>query len=374
MPRKKQRPPRSVRARPPAKTPVALPPNGYGELLESLKERIHSAQVQARIAVNRELIQLYWDIGREVAIRQQEEGWGSAAIERLSRDLRGAFPDAQGFSPRNLWRMRALYLSYTREVAPLLPHPEVDGEILPQAVAEIPWGHNIVLLEKLRSPAERLWYARKTVEHGWSRSVLLHQIETRLHDRSGRAVTNFDRALPAGQTDLVRELLKDPYHFEFLQLGPALQERELERALLANVRDFLLELGVGFALVGSQYPLAVGGQDFYVDLLFYHISLCCYVIVELKVGAFTPEDVGKMSFYLSAVDEQLRGEGHHASIGLILCKEHNRVVAEYALRGMEKPIRVAEFRLTEHLPEPLAQNLPSVRTLALRLGRSEGDA
>jgi predicted nuclease of restriction endonuclease-like (RecB) superfamily len=269
--------------------------------------------------------------------------------------------------------MRALYLSYTREVAPLLPHPEVDGEILPQAVAEIPWGHNIVLIEKLRSPQERLWYARKTVEHGWSRSVLLHQIETGLHDRSGRAVTNFDRALPAGQTDLVRELLKDPYHFEFLQLGPALQERELERALLANVRDFLLELGVGFALVGSQYHLAVGGQDFYVDLLFYHISLGCYVVVELKVGAFAPEDAGKMSFYLAAVDEQLRGEAHRPSIGLILCKERNRVVAEYALRGLEKPIGVAEFRLTEHLPEPLAQSLPSVRTLALRLARDEGE-
>jgi len=374
MPRKKKPPPRRVRVPPPAATPVTLPPDGYGELLESLKERIRIAQVRARISVNRELIQLYWDIGREVAVRQQEEGWGSAAIERLSRDLRGAFPDAQGFSPRNLWRMRALYLSYTREVAPLLPHPEVDGEFLPQAVAEIPWGHNIVLIEKLRSPEERLWYARKTVEHGWSRSVLLHQIETRLHARSGRAVTNFDRALPAGETDLVRELLKDPYHFEFLQLGPALQERELERALLANVRDFLLELGVGFALVGSQYHLAVGGQDYYVDLLFYHITLCCYVIVELKVGAFAPEDAGKMSFYLSAVDEQLRGGGHRPSIGLILCKEHNRVVAEYALRGLEKPIGVAEFRLTEHLPEPLAQSLPSVRTLALRLARSDTEA
>jgi len=373
MPRKKKPPARRVRVRPPATTPVALPPSGYGELLESLKERIRGAQVRARVAVNRELIQLYWDIGREVAVRQQQEGWGSAAIERLSRDLRGAFPDAQGFSPRNLWRMRALYLSYTREIAPHLPLPEVDGEILPQAVAEIPWGHNIVLLEKLRSPLDRLWYARKTVEHGWSRSILLHQIGTGLHARSGRAVTNFDRALPAGQTDLVRELLKDPYHFEFLQLGPALQERELERALLANVRDFLLELGVGFALVGSQYHLSVGGQDYYVDLLFYHISLCCYVIVELKVGAFTPEDAGKMSFYLAAVDAQLRGEGHRATIGLILCKERNRVIAEYALRGMEKPIGVAEFRLTDHLPEPLAQSLPSVRTLALRLGRAEGE-
>ncbi|HVG45871.1 MAG TPA: PDDEXK nuclease domain-containing protein [Longimicrobium sp.] len=349
---------------------VALPPQGYGELLEALKARIRGAQVQAKLAVNRELIQLYWDIGREVAERQQQEGWGSAAIERLSRDLRGAFPDVQGFSPRNLWRMRSLYLAYTREVEPLLPLPDVDGEFLPQAVAEIPWGHNIVLMEKLRGPAERLWYARKTVEHGWSRSVLLHQIQTRLHARSGRAVTNFGRALPEGQTDLVRELLKDPYHFEFLQLGPELQERDLERALLTNVRDFLLELGVGFALVGSQYHLVVGGQDYYVDLLFYHISLCRYVIVELKVGAFTPEDAGKMSFYLTAVDDELRGEGQRPTIGLILCKEHNRVVAEYALRGIEKPIGVAEFRLTDRLPEPLVGSLPSVQTLKLRLRKS----
>ncbi|HEV7588327.1 MAG TPA: PDDEXK nuclease domain-containing protein, partial [Longimicrobium sp.] len=368
---KKKPPPRKPRLRQPATT-VSLPPIGYGELLEALKTRIQGAQVQAKLAVNRELIQLYWDIGREVAERQQEEGWGSAAIERLSCDLRGAFPDVQGFSPRNLWRMRSLYLSYTREVGPLLPLPDVDGEFLPQAVAEIPWGHNIVLMEKLAGPAERLWYARKTVEHGWSRSVLLHQIDTRLHARSGRAVTNFDRALPEGQTDLVRELLKDPYHFEFLQLGPALQERELERALLANVRDFLLELGVGFALVGSQYRLSVEGQDYYVDLLFYHISLCRYVIVELKVGAFTPEDAGKMAFYLTTVDEQLRADGHRATIGLILCKEHNRVVAEYALRGIERPIGVAEFRLTAQLPKPLAGSLPSVQTLELRLAAGEG--
>jgi predicted nuclease of restriction endonuclease-like (RecB) superfamily len=369
---KKKPQPRKPRARAPVTTAAALPPNGYGELLEALKTRIRGAQVQAKLAVNRELIQLYWDIGREVAERQQEEGWGSAAIERLSRDLRGAFPDVQGFSPRNLWRMRLLYLSYTRGVGPLLPLPDVDGEFLPQAVAEIPWGHNIVLMEKLPGPAERLWYARKTVEHGWSRSVLLHQIETRIHARSGRAVTNFDRALPEEQTDLVRELLKDPYHFEFLQLGPALQERELERALLTNVRDFLLELGVGFALVGSQYHLVVGEQDYYVDLLFYHISLNRYVIVELKVGAFTPEDAGKMNFYLAAVDAHVRGDGHRDTIGLILCKEHNRVVAEYALRGIEKPIGVAEFRLTEHLPQPLADSLPSVQALELRLGKGEG--
>ncbi|HKP76557.1 MAG TPA: PDDEXK nuclease domain-containing protein [Longimicrobiaceae bacterium] len=346
-------------------------PQGYGELLETLKARIRGAQVQATLAMNRELIQLYWDIGREVAQRQQQEGWGSAAIERLSRDLRGAFPDVRGFSTRNLWRMRSLYLSYTLEVQPLLPLPGVDGVILPQAVAEIPWGHNILLLDKLRDPRDRLWYARKAVEHGWSRSVLLHQIGTRLHARSGRAVTNFDRVLPQAQTDLARELLKDPYNFEFLQLGPALQERDLERALLGNVRNFLLELGVGFALVGSQFRLEVGGQDYYIDLLFYHIHLSRYVIVDLKIGAFTPEDAGKMSFYLAAVDEQVRVEGQEPTIGLILCREHNRVVAEYALRFIQKPIGVAEFRLTGRLPAPLARSLPSVEELERQLAAPE---
>lgn len=348
-----------------ANAAAAQAPGDYGQLLDALKRRIQVAQVKAKLAVNRELIQLYWDIGREVAKRQETEGWGSAAIERLSRDLRSAFPEAQGFSPRNLWRMRALYLSYScsREML-----PAVDAGILPQAVAEIPWGHNIVLLEKLREPEERLWYARKITEHGWSRSVLVHQIDTRLHARSGTAVTNFDRALPTGQTDLVRELLKDPYHFDFLQIGPAIQERDLERALLANVRDFLLELGVGFALVGSQYHLEVGGQDYFVDLLFYHISLCRYVAVELKAGAFTPEDAGKMNFYLTAIDEQLqKHEGQEPSIGLILCREHNRVVAEYALRGIDKPIGVAEFRLTERLPDSLARDLPSVQQIESRL-------
>lgn len=353
--------------------PVPPLPDGYGELLETLKSRIRVAQVQAKLAVNRELIELYWDVGRSVVERQRSDGWGSAAIERLSRDLRTAFPEIQGFSPRNLWRMRAFYLAYTREIEPHLPVPEVDGVILPQAVAEIPWGHNVLLLEKLRAPLDRLWYACKTVEHGWSRNVLLHQIQTGLHARTGQAVSNFERALPAAQTDLARELLKDPYLFDFLQLGPALRERDLERGLLLNVRDFLLELGVGFALVGSQYHLAVGGQDFYLDLLFYHISLRCYVIVELKVGAFQPEDAGKMNFYLAAIDERFRHEEQRPSIGLILCKERNRVVAEYALRGVEKPIGVAEFRLTEHLPEPLARSLPSVAALEIRLGEADGE-
>jgi predicted nuclease of restriction endonuclease-like (RecB) superfamily len=357
---------------------------GYGELLADLKSRIRAAQLRAAVAANREMISLYWDIGRTISERQDRDGWGTSVLEQLGRDLRAAFPETQGFSSRNLWRMRALYRAYAPSgnsataVAELgaagSPGGLAEGrvEFLPQSVAEIPWGHNIVLLEKVRDPAERLWYARKTVEHGWSRSVLVHQIESGLYGRQGKALTNFARTLPAVQSDLAAALLKDPYHFDFLQLGPAVEERDLEKALVAHVRDFLLELGVGFALVGSQYRLEVGGQDYRLDLLFFHIHLRCYVVVELKIGAFQPEYAGKMSFYLSAVDEQLRTEGLQPSIGLILCKERNRVVVEYALRGMSQPIGVAEYRATEQLPQRLRGRLPSVEELEKELSGAAG--
>jgi predicted nuclease of restriction endonuclease-like (RecB) superfamily len=223
-------------------------------------------------------------------------------------------------------------------------------------------------LEKIRGVAERLWYAEMSARHGWSRNVLVHQIESGLHGRMGRAVTNFDRTLPGPQSDLARELLKDPYHFGFLQLGADAQERDVERALLANVRDFLMELGVGFALIGSQYHLEVGGQDYYLDLLFFHVRLRCYVVVELKVGAFQPEDAGKMNFYLAAVDNLIREKEHRRSIGLILCKERNHVVVEYALQGTTKPIGVAEFRTPDELPEQMRDSLPSLEELEARLG------
>ncbi len=328
------------------------------------------------------MISLYWDIGRTISERQDREGWGASIIEQLGRDLRAAFPGVQGFSSRNLWRMRALYRAYVQSgnsATAVAELEEVDSpgsttdawaESPPQLVAQIPWGHNVVLLEKIDDSTERLWYARKTVEHGWSRSVLVHQIESGLYGRQGKALTNFARTLPAVQSELAAALLKDPYHFDFLQLGPAVEERELEKALVAHVRDFLLELGVGFALVGSQYRLEVGGQDYRLDLLFFHIHLGCFVVVELKIGAFQPEYAGKMSFYLSAVDEQLRGEGHQPSIGLILCKERNRVVVEYALRGMSQPIGVAEYRVTEELPQRLRGKLPTVQELEKELSRT----
>lgn len=234
----------------------------------------------------------------------------------------------------------------------------------------MPWDHNTMLLDKLESRDEREWYARQTIAHGWSRNVLTHQIESGLYRRQGQAVTNFETTLPAPQSDLARELLKDPYHFGFLSLGDELREREIERSLLAHIRDFLLELGVGFAMVGSQYHMEVGGQEYFLDLLFYHLRLRCFVVVELKVGAFQPEHAGKMNFYLAAVDDLLRHEGDQPSIGLILCRQRNRVIVEYALRATQHPIGVAGYRFTERLPEQLRGNLPTAEELEREIGEA----
>jgi predicted nuclease of restriction endonuclease-like (RecB) superfamily len=277
----------------------------YAELLTELKAQIRSAQLKAALSVNRELILLYWRIGGQILESQRQEGRGSKVIDRLSRDLRIAFPDMKGFYPRNLKYMRALAEAYSEE------------QFVQQAVAQIPWGHNVRILDYVRDPAEREFYIRKSIEHGWSRSVLVHQIESDLYHRQGKAIVNFDRTLSAPQSELALQILKDPYNFDFLSLSDEAQERELERALIHHLRKFLLELGVGFAFVGSQYHLEIGGEDFYIDLLFYHLRLRCYVVVELKICEFQPEFAGKMNFYLSAVDDLLRHEDDRPSIGLI---------------------------------------------------------
>lgn len=340
----------------PARVDAAPPTVGYVVLLEEIKGRIRAAQVRATLAVNRELVSLYWQIGREILARQEDSGWGARVVERLASDLRREFPGMRGLSRTNLLYMRSFAEAYGGD------------PVVHQLVGQIPWGHSTVLLDKLRDRDERLWYAGQVVQHGWSRTILQQQIESGLHRRQGQAVTNFEQTLPPAHSAVAAELLKDPYHFQFLGLDPDVEERELERALLAHVRDFLLELGVGFALVGSQYRLEVAGQDYQLDLLFYHIRLRCYVIVELKMGAFQPEYAGKMNFYLSVVDDQLRGPEHEPSIGLILCKERNRVVVEYSLRGATKPIGVAQYRLTKDLPHQLKGSLPTPAELKKELG------
>jgi predicted nuclease of restriction endonuclease-like (RecB) superfamily len=311
--------------------------------------------VRAALAVNGEVVKLYWQIGRSILERQRQYGWGAKVIDRLSADLRGAFPGMKGFSPRNLKYMRAFAEAYPEE------------QFVQQVVAQIPWGHNVRILDALAAPEEREWYARQTIEHGWSRNVLLHQIESGLYRRQGQALTNFERTLPAPQSELAQQLLKDPYTFDFLTLGEDALERDLERGLLERVRQFLLELGVGFAFVGSQHRLEVGGQDFYLDLLFYHLRLRCYVVIDLKVTEFQPEFAGKMNFYLSAVDEQLRHGDDEPSIGIVLCKTKNRVIVEYALRDTNKPMGVSTYQLTESLPKQLKGSLPSVEELEAEL-------
>lgn len=349
----------------------AKTPTGYVELLEDLKDRIRHAQVRAATAVSRELNLLYFEIGQRIVERQQQEGWGRSVIERLAADLQRAFPGVSGFSVWNIWRMRAFYLAYTQEVTNLaqavpelgdtnLPQAaaELDAVSLPRPVAEIPWGHNVTLIQKLKDPLQRVWYARQTIENGWSRAVLVHQIESDLFGRQGKALTNFERTLPAPQSDLARELVKDPYNFDFLGLGSDVSERELEQSLLEHLKNFLIELGRGFAFVGSQYHLEVAGEDYYLDLLFYHFHLQCFVVIELKIEDFKLEFAGKMNFYLSAVDDQLRRGQHNPSIGLILCKCHKRIVVEYALRDTNRPMGVATYRL---LPKEMKRSLPSPR-------------
>ncbi len=335
-------------------------PVGYAELLTDLKERIETAQLRASRSVNRELVLLYWQIGRDILTRQERESWGTKVIDRLAADLKRAFPDTRGFSPRNLKYMRAFAETWP------------DEAIVQQLVAQIPWGHNVRILDYVKDPSRREWYVRATLQYGWSRDILVHQIESRLHERQGNAVTNFDATLPSPQSDLAQQITKDPYNFDFLMLGEKARERDLERGLLEHLRKFLLELGVGFAFVGSQYRLQVGGEEFFIDLLFYHLKLRAYVVIDLKVQAFRPEFAGKMNFYLSAVNDLLRHPEDQPSIGLILCKTRDRVVAEYALRDVSKPIGVSEYQLAAALPDKLKGTLPTIEDLESELEGAPG--
>jgi predicted nuclease of restriction endonuclease-like (RecB) superfamily len=326
----------------------------YPEFLHAIKERIKSAQVRAAVSINTGLIELYWSIGKDILKKQHEQGWGAKVIERLSRDLKSSFPGMQGFSRTNLLYMRAFALAWPVE------------QIVQTLSGQLSWSHNVLLINKLQDQTLRKWYAVKAVEHRWSLAVLEHQIETKLFDRQGKAITNFSNTLPAPQSDLARNLLKDPYNFDFLTLGADAHERHLEAGLLVHIREFLLELGQGFAFVGNQYPLKVGEQEFFIDLLFYHLNLRCFVVIDLKMRAFEPEFAGKMNFYLSAVDDQLRHPGDTQSIGVVLCKTRDATVAEYALRDVHKPIGVSTHLtelLTRSLPDNLKSELPSIEEL-----------
>jgi predicted nuclease of restriction endonuclease-like (RecB) superfamily len=370
-------------------TPVTNPTTkdkDYQSLLSDIKSRIRTAQIRASLSVNRELIKLYWDVGEMIVNRQRVEGWGKSIVDKLATDLQRNFPEIEGFSPRNIWRMRAFYLAWACE----RPRPTVakrdrrrsartapqEREFLPQAVAEIPWGHNVILLEKLKDSAQRIWYAQQATTNGWSRSMLDHWIESDLYSRQGGAVTNFKQALPPLQSDLANQIVRDPYNFDFLTLRDQAAERELESGLLIHIRKFLIELGAGFAFVGQQVHLPVDGEDFYIDLLFYHLKLRSYIVIDLKTTPFKPEYTGKMNFYLSAVDNQLRHADDKPSIGLILCRTRNKIVAEYALRNVGTPMGIARYttQLVESLPAEFKGSLPSPKEIEEELGSEEPKA
>ena len=337
----------------PSRTPAL--PEGYADWLAQLKGDISQARQRAALAVNSEVVQLYHRLGSDIRQRQQAQGWGAKVIERLARDLSEAFPEIRGFSSRNL-----KYMAFFAERCP-------NGQFGQQPAAQLPWFHVVTLLTKLDSPAEREWYAQQTILQGWSRSTLELNIKSQLQQRQGSAVTNFVARLPTADSALAQEALKDPYLFDFLGLGNDAQEREIEAGLIQHITRFLRELGAGFAFVGRQFRLEVGGDEFFIDLLFYHTRLKCYVVVELKATAFKPEHAGQLNFYLAAVDAQIKADDDKPTIGLLLCKQQNRLVAEYALSGIDKPIGVAEYQLLRDLPETLGRNLPSIAEIEAEL-------
>jgi predicted nuclease of restriction endonuclease-like (RecB) superfamily len=367
-------------------------PKTYPPLLAELKSRVRSTQVRAALAASAELIGLYWHVGSLIARAQTDEGWGQAVIPRLAVDLQKEFPDTQGFSERNIGRMIAFYREYpdlfsnlpqavanlpAGESSLILPQAAAQlaisdsTPILPQLAAKLPWFHHVILIERVKNRADRFWYMQQAVTHGWSRSILSAQIAAKAHRSAGKAITNFSETLPSPQSDLAQQTLKDPYLFDFLTLATAARERDLEQGLIDHIQKFLVTLGVGFAFVGRQVNLSVGGQDYYLDLLFYHLKLRCFVVIDLKIEAFKPEFAGKMNFYLSAIDEQMRHKDDQPTIGLLLCHENNRLTVEYALRDMKKPIGVAQWKtkLVDSLPKKLQGSLPTLAQLEQELAK-----
>ncbi|MDP5020809.1 MAG: PDDEXK nuclease domain-containing protein [Rickettsiaceae bacterium] len=330
----------------------------YANLLQSLKTEISQARIRAHLSVNKEMISLYWNIGNQILERQKVEGWGSKVIENISKDLRSEFPEIKGLSTRNLVYMQTFAKAYP------------DFSITQATLAQITWYHNTTLLDKVHDCEERLWYANETAKNGWSRNVMVAQMQTGLYGRQGKSTNNFQSTLPSPQSDLAASIIKDPYNLEFLDIRGKFHERELEENLIDHIRKFLLELGQGFAFIGNQYHIELEGEDYYIDLLFYHVKLKCYVVIELKTGKFKPEYAGKLNFYLNLMDRQIKDESDNPTIGLILCEEKRGITVEYAIEGINKPMGVSQFKLTEQLPEKLKQYLPTAEELT-KLNKKE---
>ncbi|MCL2326982.1 MAG: PDDEXK nuclease domain-containing protein [Bacteroidetes bacterium] len=370
--------------------------NEYKSWLTDIKTRIKQTQIKAAIKVNTELLRLYWDLGRDIVEKQLKSQWGDTVIRQLSKDLKKEFPDLKGFSSTNLKYCKRFYLFYTEDISIRQQIGGVIGQqladqlqttnnennvILHQLgeelgnnpIFQIPWFHHVHIFSKCKSVNEALFYVRKTIENGWSRSMLTHHLELNLYAREGKAVTNFAVTLPAPQSDLAMQTLKDPYVFDLMTLTEKYTERELENALTENITKFLIELGAGFAYVGRQVPLNIDGTDYPVDLLFYHLKLRCFVVIELKTVKFTPDAAGRTSFYLSAIDDIMRHPTDNPTIGLIICKEKNNLVAEYALRGINQPIGISEYQLTKVFPEQFKGSLPSIEEIEEELNKKTGD-
>jgi predicted nuclease of restriction endonuclease-like (RecB) superfamily len=328
------------------------PPSEYGHWLAALKKQIAIARQKAGLALNDAVIKLYWQIGGEIIEKEKNAGWGSGFIDRLSRDLSVEFPDMKGFSRRNLYAIRQWYMFYSPSFS-----------IVPQPVAQIPWGHNRLIISKIKDANIAIWYASATIENGWSRDILEMKIEKDEYMRAGKSLTNFSKALPASHSDLAQATIKDPYNFDFLGLEDDAQERAIETALADKIADFLLELGKGFAFVGRQYKLVVSDSEYFIDMLFYHLDLRCYVVIELKAGKFKPEYAGKLNFYLSAVDSQLKRTEDNPSIGIVLCRKKDKIEVEYSLRDIKKPIGISAYLLSKTIPENLISKLPTVSEL-----------
>lgn len=343
------------------KKTLSLIPPTYAKTLNALKERIRIAQIKAALSVNEKLLELYWDIGKTIVEKQKEEGWGSKVIDRMAKDLRAAFPKMTGLSPRNM-----LYMKQFAEAYP-------DLTITQQVAAKIPWGHNMVLIDRIKTIKERLWYAHKTIENGWSRDVLETWIDSDLYSRQGKAITNFKETMPKTQSDLANEILKDPYHFDFMPVKEDADEQAIEDGLVAHMQHLLTELGIGFAFIGRQYKIEVEGEDFLIDLLFYHYKLRRFIVVELKNTPFKPEYAGKMAFYLAAVNATLKHPEDEPAIGMILCRSGKRLVIEYALSDSKKSIGVSTYKtkVVESLPKDLKRDLPSVEQIEAELKKGQ---
>jgi len=363
----------------------------YSNLLRDIKARIRQAQIKATLSANAEMVTMYWDIGRMIQERQDHEGWGTAVIPRLSRDIRNELPEEKGFSERNVKRMLRFYREYPnlllimpQAVTQLQQAENKDDLKVPQSVAQlpennqsvilqrllpqIPWGHTILLIERIKDLSSRLWHMEQIILNGWSRDTLALMIKSGVYERQGKSINNFEFTLPDPQSDLARQSLKDPFIFDFLTLTEPFNERELETELIKHLEKFLIELGAGFAFVGRQYRMEISDKDYYIDLLFYHLKLRCYIVIELKKGDFKPEYAGKMNFYCSAVDDLIKDPNDQPTIGLILCQTKDRILAEYALRDVHKPIGVSEYELTRALPENLKSSLPSIEEIEAELG------